>query len=198
MYEEIKANGRKVRSIVSFDRGSGRIVSLVNGTRTTYELVGDELIYTYTTLIYNRTRVQRFKKKLPPGWKLIRAWQGMEKRSWFLSPLGKRFASREDVWAFLSDGENGESGPSSRRVELSDEAIKMTKKRRSEKNKEKNIFHPWTPSNIRKTISEKGWIEGAKKPSLRKLRINMKKKKEEALRKAGKALKPSFNKPLFL
>ena len=137
---------------------------------------------------------------------MIRAWQGNEKRSWFFSPLGKRFASREEVWVFLSDGEHGESGPSSRRVEkenntplvLSEEAIKMTKKRRSEKTKEKNIFHPWTPSNIRKTISEKGWIEGAKKPCLRKQRINMKKKKEEALRKAGKALKPLFNKPLFL
>ena len=174
MSEEIKTNGRKVRSIVSFDRGSGRIVSLVNGTRTTYELVGDELIYTYTSYIHNKTRVQTFQKKLPTGWKEIKVWLGNrnEKKSLFLSPLGKRFPSREAAKAFIM---KGESGSSSKRVKtendtplvLTEEEVKMKKKRRSEKNY----------LNLREHILEQGWILGSKKRYL-------KMKEENALKKA--------------
>ena len=168
----MQPNGRKVRSIVSFDRGSGRIVSLVNGDRSTYELVGDELIYTYTSFIYNKTRVQTFQKKLPTGWKEIKAWLGNEKKSLFLSPLGKRFPSREEAKAFIT---KGESGSSSKRVKtendtplvLTEEEVKMKKKRRSEKNY----------LNLREHILEQGWILGTKKSYL-------KMKEENALKKA--------------
>ena len=148
---------------------------MVNGTRTTYELAGDELIYTYTTFIYNRTRVQKFKK-LPTGWKMIRAWLGEEKRSLFISPLGKRFPSHEDVEVFISKGKK------SKRVEKENdtspelsEKVKKKRKRMAEKNR----------FNLRKTILEQEWIYGTKKPYLREELADRKKGKENELKKSN-------------
>ena len=139
---------------------------MVNGTRTTYELAGDELIYTYTTFIYNRTRVQKFKK-LPTGWKMIKAWLGEEKRSLFISPLGKRFPSHEEVEVFISKGKKSKETDTSPGLS---EKVKKKKKRIAEKNR----------FNLRKIILEQEWIYGTKKPYLREELADRKKEKENA------------------
>ena len=143
--------GRRVRSLVTFK--DGRIVSVINDTKITYELVGGELIYTvHYGHFYSRIRSLKFHK-LPKGWRVIKAWQEEEERSVFISPLGKRLFSLEDVIAFLSEQKKSKRAWKENDTPLPlSEYVKMKKQMLSERNS----------LNLRKTTMDKVWKNAPK------------------------------------
>ena len=140
--------GRRIRSLFTFK--DGRIVSVINDTKIIYELVGGEL--KYTIHFYHRIRSLTFKK-LPKGWRVIKAWQEEEEISVYISPLGKRLFSLEDVIAFLSEQKKSKRAGKENDTPLTlSEYVKMKKQMLSEK---KSL-------NLRKTTMDKEWKKAPK------------------------------------
>ena len=143
--------GRRVRSLFTFK--DGRIVSVINDTKIIYELVGGELKYTiHYGHFYNRIRSLTFKK-LPKGWRVIKAWQEEEEISVYISPLGKRLFSLDDVIAFLSEQKKSKRAGKENDTPLPlSEYVKMKKQKLSERNS----------LNLRKTTMDKEWKKAPK------------------------------------